>query len=128
MQVVLWVFAFTVIYAIVTLAALAANTEYKGPKIPNALGLLIMIVLYFISLPTVIDAAKGGGDTNPGPSIVDYPAASTNGGGGSTHSSANENTEDKLRRVYDSQGVQYDDQMIRQDARAIEQLHREFGR
>jgi hypothetical protein len=38
-----------------------------------------------------------------------------------------ESTEDKLRRVYDSQGIDYDDRMIREDARAIEQLHREFG-
>jgi hypothetical protein len=39
-----------------------------------------------------------------------------------------ESNEDKLRRVYDSQGIRYDDQMIREDAKAIEQLHREFGR
>ena len=38
-----------------------------------------------------------------------------------------ESNEDKLRRVYDSQGIEYDDQMIREDSRAIEQLHREFG-
>jgi len=38
-----------------------------------------------------------------------------------------ERTEDKLRRVYDSQGIKYDDRMIREDARAIEELHREFG-
>jgi len=38
-----------------------------------------------------------------------------------------ESTEDKLRRVYDSQGIKHDDRMIRDDARAIEQLHREFG-
>ncbi|HZR53738.1 MAG TPA: hypothetical protein VFB06_30050 [Streptosporangiaceae bacterium] len=39
-----------------------------------------------------------------------------------------ESTEDKLRRVYDSQGIKYDNKMLREDARAIEQLHREFGK
>ena len=39
-----------------------------------------------------------------------------------------EATEDKLRRVYDSQGIRHDDRMIREDARAIEQLHREVGK
>ena len=38
-----------------------------------------------------------------------------------------ESTEAKLRRVYDSQGIKYDDKMIRDDSKAIEQLHREFG-
>lgn len=39
-----------------------------------------------------------------------------------------ESTEDKLRRVYDSQGIQYDEQMLREDARAVEDLANEFGR
>lgn len=37
-----------------------------------------------------------------------------------------ESTEEKLRRVYDSQGIDYDEQMIREDARAIERLSNEF--
>ena len=39
-----------------------------------------------------------------------------------------ESTESTLRRVYDSQGIKHDDRMIREDARAIEQLHREFDK
>lgn len=39
-----------------------------------------------------------------------------------------ESTEDKLRRVYDSQGIKYDNKMLREDARAVEDLHREFGK
>lgn len=41
---------------------------------------------------------------------------------------AQEGTEDKVRRVYDSQGIKHDDRMIRDDTRAIEQLNREFGK
>ena len=37
-----------------------------------------------------------------------------------------ESNEDKLRRVYDSQGIDYNEKMIRDDTRAIEQLSREF--
>jgi hypothetical protein len=39
-----------------------------------------------------------------------------------------ETTEGTLRRVYDSQGIKHDDRMIREDSRAIEKLHREFGK
>ena len=39
-----------------------------------------------------------------------------------------ESTEDKLRRTYDSRGIPHDEKMIRDDSRAIEQLHREFGK
>lgn len=39
-----------------------------------------------------------------------------------------ESTEDKLRRAYDSQGIQYDEQMLREDARAVKDLSNEFGR
>jgi len=41
---------------------------------------------------------------------------------------SSETTEDKLRRVYDSQGIKYDDRMIHEDARAVEKLTREFGK
>mgnify|MGYP005855528163 CR=1 FL=1 len=54
----------------------------------------------------------------------DNPSSSNSG----TSTPRYESTEDKLRRVYDSQGIKYDDRMIREDARAIEQLHREFGK
>jgi len=39
-----------------------------------------------------------------------------------------ESNEDKVRRVYDSQGIKHDDRMIREDTKAIEQLAREFGK
>lgn len=55
----------------------------------------------------------------------------TNNSGGSNSgadSPSYESTEDKVRRVYDSQGIKHDDRMIREDAKAIEQLNREFGR
>jgi hypothetical protein len=39
-----------------------------------------------------------------------------------------ESTEDKLRRSYDSQGIEYDEEMIRKDARAIEALNRELNK
>jgi hypothetical protein len=49
-------------------------------------------------------------------------------GGGGSNTPRYESTEDKLRRVYDSQGIKYDDKMIGEDARAIEELHRDFGK
>ena len=36
-------------------------------------------------------------------------------------------TERTLRRVYESQGIKHDDKMIREDAKAIEQLHRDIN-
>ena len=50
------------------------------------------------------------------------------GSGGGSSLPAYESTEDRLRRVYDSQGIKYDNKMIRDDARAVEQLNREFGK
>ncbi len=47
---------------------------------------------------------------------------------GGANTPRQESTEDKLRRVYDSQGIKYDDRTIREDARAIEKLNREFGK
>lgn len=35
-------------------------------------------------------------------------------------------TEQKLKDAYDAQGIEYDEQMIRDDARAIEQLNSEL--
>ena len=36
-------------------------------------------------------------------------------------------TERALKRSYDDAGIEYDEKMIRDDARAIEQLNRELG-
>jgi hypothetical protein len=47
---------------------------------------------------------------------------------GGSYTPSYENTEDKLRRVYDSQGIKYDAKMIRDDANAVDQLYREFGK
>jgi hypothetical protein len=49
-------------------------------------------------------------------------------GGSGSYTPTIESTENKLRRVYDAQGIKYDDKMIREDARAVEELHREFGK
>ena len=52
-------------------------------------------------------------------------------GGGSAPtyapSSSGESTEDMMRRVYDDQGIDYDEQMLKEDAAAVDQLYREFG-
>lgn len=53
-------------------------------------------------------------------------------GGGSSAptyapSSSGESTEDMMRRVYDDQGIDYDEQMLKEDAAAVDQLYREFG-
>gem|GEM_PF-4468406 len=42
-------------------------------------------------------------------------------------SGSRESTQDTLRRVYDAEGIHYDERMIREDTRAIEQLYKEFG-
>jgi hypothetical protein len=36
-------------------------------------------------------------------------------------------TELKLKQAYDAQGIDYDDKMLRDDARAIDALNREFN-
>lgn len=36
-------------------------------------------------------------------------------------------TEDLLRQSYDDAGIEYDEQMLREDARAVESLNDEFG-
>ena len=37
-------------------------------------------------------------------------------------------TEDIMRRNYDARGIKYDDKMIRDDARAVDRLNKEFGK
>lgn len=52
-------------------------------------------------------------------------------GGGSAPTYAPNNTgqstEDMLRRAYDHEGIDYDEEMLKEDAAAVEQLYREFG-
>lgn len=58
------------------LMILDAHKRYMKPKGPNAIVLLLMIVVYFISLPVVINLVRGPEASHSGPSspFVDYPA------------------------------------------------------
>jgi hypothetical protein len=78
-----------------------------NPESPHRGPILVAIVLSVIFISVAIGLLNQNNSNNTG-----YRPAST---------------EDKLRRIYQSQGIPHDDRMIREDAKAVEQLHREFG-
>lgn len=82
-------------------------------------GWIKLIFGIFVALVVVASMFKSD---DSGTSSSEHPPRRNSG----TSPRTNESTEDTLRRVYDSQGIKYDDRMIREDARAIEQLDRKF--
>lgn len=56
-----------------------------------------------------------------------YRAASDVPSADRPYANAHESTEAKVRRVYESQGIKFDEKMIRDDAKMIERLHRDLN-
>ncbi len=95
-----------------------------------SIGIIVMLSLldsqsneYHSPKPTS-DSVISESDVTDGDAIDDIPPSVTR----VPHFGRNETTEEKLRRVYRSQGIKYDDRMIREDARAIERLHRDLNK
>lgn len=105
------------------------DDRFHVTTVGSAIGITVALVLLgsllFIgsSEPMSDDTVRSESNVTSSSSNYESPPSAAR----YTPSTTNENTEDKLRRVYRSQGIRYDDRMIREDARAIEKLHRDLN-